>query len=218
MYRHYANEKKISSPLLSLHPIFPKISRPPISLTPNAIEPFTVQIPGNVREFKNITNRYYPRKNRVIDEETLSKYLKKNTLSNLPMIIPSTSTDKNELFERELIYKFLIDMKREMTELKALVNQIIQDEDVNGKIGKTVAIPSTSIESESILHFDEKKSEDSELFEDSVVINEQFSLLDSEKELIKKALKKHNNRRKEAAKELGISERTLYRKIKELDL
>jgi len=68
------------------------------------------------------------------------------------------------------------------------------------------------------LHFDEKKSEDSELFEDSVVINEQFSLLDSEKELIKKALKKHNNRRKEAAKELGISERTLYRKIKELDL
>jgi transcriptional regulator with PAS, ATPase and Fis domain len=193
---------------------------PPISLTPNAIELLQeYRWPGNVRELKNITKQISTlEKNRVIDEETLSKYLKKNTLSNLPMIIPSTSTDKNELFERELIYKFLIDMKREMTELKALVNQIIQDEDVNGKIGKTVAIPSTSIESESILHFDEKKSEDSELFEDSVVINEQFSLLDSEKELIKKALKKHNNRRKEAAKELGISERTLYRKIKELDL
>ncbi len=199
---------------------------PPIQLTPKAVQLLeNYSWAGNIRELKNITQQIsILENNRSIDENILSKYLKHHTLSSLPMLLPSED-EKNEHFEREIIYKFLIDMKREVTELKSLVNQMLNNELGTSKYGKTLLLSDnhTSFEKENahLAYISSKnmiEDDTSESVEEPEVVDENFSLIDSEREIIKKALEKHGNKRKDAAVELGISERTLYRKIKEFDL
>lgn len=176
-----------------------KYNIPQLQLTPNAIDLLkNYTWKGNIRELKNITEQISTlEKERIIDEQTLATYLEDKMSNNLPML-RKIENEQNEHFEREIIYKFLIDMKREVTELKSLVNNMMESGAPHAKLKKTVDI--------------------SPVIEEPIIIDENFSLIDSEKEIIKKALEKHDNRRKEAALELGISERTLYRKIKELGL
>ncbi len=142
--------------------------------------------------------------------------------------------EKNEHFEREIIYKFLIDLKREVTELKMQVNKIMNKEDDSPKIKESKIqrqigdfpmddFPTHPRGMYKILEKDNlfklKESEDNVHFIDEpIVIDDNFSLIESEKEMIRKALDKYGSKRKDAAKELGISERTLYRKIKEYNL
>lgn len=198
---------------------------PPIQLTPNAVDLLVNYVwLGNIRELKNITKQIsILEKNRIIDEVVLSKYLKRNSISNLPMRLP-TEDVQHENFEREIIYKFLIDMKREVTELKSLVHKIVNSESGTSKYAKTLLLSDAEASfDEKLTHLSYTNKEDVENGEaeqvaESVVIDEKLSLIDSEREMIKKALEKHDNKRKDAATELGISERTLYRKIKEFDL
>lgn len=221
-----------------------KYNVPPITLTDDALEMLiNYKWPGNVRQLKNVAEQMtIIEKNRKINAETLKKYLPEEKL-NLPILLSELS-DKDSISERELIYKYLIDMRRDLNEIKKIVfkyllsNQPI-DADIAQKINdmSVSSLPIKIIEQDSYqsindFRIDEHsinkfkdKTEDAVAYvvEDSVEdsnddSNENLSLQDNEKELIVRAIKKHNGRRKLAAEELGISERTLYRKIKEYNL
>lgn len=202
---------------------------PQISLTEDAKEALrTYSWPGNIRQLKNVTEQMsLLEQNRQIDEAHLRKYLTAPIVSQLPALIPSDNTN-NEHFERELIFKFLSDMKKEVAELRTLVSHIISGDISTAELKKDYStIPTAAEESivctlpeqDTTISISKKETEKDYAFQEPEVIDcDNYSLVDSEKELIIKALKKHNNKRSAAAKELGISERTLYRKISELKI
>lgn len=184
--------------------------------------------PGNIRQLKNITEQIsIIERERLIDTETLSKYLPLNE-NLLPAIYPKHEKEENTFSsEREILYKVLFDMKKDMTDLKKLVLDLVHDSDTNIVSDKEKAIiinklykeedsnilsePNTNIS--NIGHHKETNIQDTEEF-----VEESLFIEDKEKELIIKALDKHQGKRKNAATELGISERTLYRKIKEYNI
>ncbi|OFX34302.1 MAG: sigma-54-dependent Fis family transcriptional regulator [Bacteroidetes bacterium GWA2_32_17] len=179
--------------------------------------------PGNVRQLKNIAEQIsIIEQNREINQETLQKYLPDVLSSKLPAIYSGDVVD-NKTFnsEREILYQILFDMKKDMNELKQLVNDIINDRIHNYKVkekayqhigenNETEIISPQTEQSITISNIKKNNIQDTEIFEE-----ESLLLVEKEKEFIKKALEKHNGKRKLAANELGISERTLYRKIKE---
>ncbi len=217
---------------------------PPIKLTDEAKELLIrYRWPGNVRQLKNITEQISViEKNRVIDAETLATYIPYHIGDNLPALVETESTAKSDFSnEREILYKVLFDMKNDMNDLKKLVLEMLQDDacsDVKGEHAQiikklydegegalmnspatpTVATPVTTVSTPKI-HYSEKQGHDDPMIQDTEeFVEESLSLVDKEIELIKKALAKHNGKRKYAAKDLGISERTLYRKIKEYNI
>ncbi len=191
--------------------------------------------PGNIRQLKNITEQISViEKERTITPEILRKYLPKDTGSNLPMVIDESSSSKSDLSDREILYKVLFDMRRDVTEMKKIIIGLLQnnsDLSTNEKSAIISKYNSDVQDNKGFVHPGEAQSnfteqepvvDDSygyqEPIQDHIEIEESLSLEEREIELIKKALIKHNNKRKYAAKELGISERTLYRKIKEYDI
>ena len=191
--------------------------------------------PGNIRQLKNITEQISViEKERTITPEILRKYLPKDTGSNLPMVIDESSSSKSDLSDREILYKVLFDMRRDVTEMKKIIIGLLQnnsDLSTNEKSAIISKYNSDVQDNKGFAHPGETQSnfteqepvvDDSygyqEPIQDHIEIEESLSLEEREIELIKKALIKHNNKRKYAAKELGISERTLYRKIKEYDI
>lgn len=193
--------------------------------------------PGNIRQLKNVVEQISVIENeRDISGEELKHYLPKESFSTLPAVTNNNTTDKNTFSDRELIYKFLFDMKRDMNELKKLVIEILNgNKDVNLTGEQKDILNSVysdkSGENEKLLLAmgeEEGKSDnysashevtivDSD-YQEPEEVEESLSLEEREMEFIIKALEKHNGKRKDAAKELGISERTLYRKIKEYNL
>ena len=180
----------------------------PIKLNNDAITILTnYSWPGNIRQLKNfVAQLSIIEKNREINGLTLESYLpeKNNTT---PILYKDES--KEDLSEREILYKVLFDMKNDLTELKKITFNIINNSSVNDKNDSSLEI------------FKEiKKDTIKQNFEEdqTIEIEESLSLLQQEKRLIIKALNKHKDRRKDAAKELGISERTLYRKLKEFEI
>lgn len=200
--------------------------------------------PGNIRQLKNIAEQIsLLEEERDVDASTLAKYLPADR-SRLPMALTGSSkgSESSDFSERDLLYKVLFDMKKDMNELKKLVLETYQ----NGGLNKNIlnkhqelfedlesSLPSRPEHSESQQNYqvplliDQKnntqnKSEDyeDEAIED--IIHEEddnsLSLEKKEKEMIIRALRKHNNKRKYAASDLGISERTLYRKIKQYEI
>jgi transcriptional regulator with PAS, ATPase and Fis domain len=186
--------------------------------------------PGNVRQLKNITEQISIIENeREITAEVLQAYLPDFTGTKLPAVI---KRDKDQPFssEREILYKILFDMKTDMNDLKKLVFDLIRKGGFDVSIHETnsgtirnlfgeittedsqVSMPERKV-TEYTSHHERNDIQDTE-----EVIEESLSLADKEAEMIKKALEKYNGKRKMAAKELGISERTLYRKIKEYDI
>ncbi|MBS2210416.1 sigma-54-dependent Fis family transcriptional regulator [Carboxylicivirga mesophila] len=188
--------------------------------------------PGNIRQLKNITEQISViEQRREIDSESISKYLPYHSGDNLPAIIDNSSKpDADFSTEREILYKVLFDMKKDMNDLKKLVLDMMENGNISShsehaqiiqklyqsedgdfvRTGNNVQ-PMTYPPS---VNDDEHESiQDTEEF-----VEESLSLADKEIELIKKALDKYNGRRKQAAVELGISERTLYRKIKEYQI
>jgi transcriptional regulator with PAS, ATPase and Fis domain len=183
--------------------------------------------PGNVRQLKNVTEQISIIENdRMIGAETLMRYLPGQPGSNLPLV--SRQDPTAEFSEREILYKVLFDMKRDMVEMKKILADIIQ--------GKPVSPIST--EDAPVFHTDGPATapviagyslpsvysqpsgfsapvQHAPITHHEVVVEERLSLEDQERDLIIKALEKHRGRRKNASIELGISERTLYRKIKE---
>jgi transcriptional regulator with PAS, ATPase and Fis domain len=183
--------------------------------------------PGNVRQLKNITEQIsIIEGNRKISPDVLRNYLPEGSLNELPVLYQGEAREAS-FTERDLLYKVLFDMKKDIHDLKKIVADILQDDK------KPLA------QAEPLTHFFDHpddlqvsirpaekaipiKKEYGEEFEepiqDSEVIEESLSLEKKEIDMIRKALEKYNGKRKNAARELGISERTLYRKIKEYDI
>jgi len=183
--------------------------------------------PGNVRQLKNITEQISIIENeREIKAAKLKEYLPDYDGIKLPAVIKKED-DKSFSSEREILYKILFDMKSDMNDLKKLVYDLIQHGDTDVAFDETNSRVVKNLFSEA-----KKEKSDSKVTEATPVdysplqsrkdiqdteeiVEESLSLADKEVEMIKKALEKHNGKRKLAAHELGISERTLYRKIKE---
>jgi transcriptional regulator with PAS, ATPase and Fis domain len=176
------------------------------------------RFPGNIRELKNLTEQISILEiERNITEDLLQKYLPNN--SNLPILKRSYDQKEDENYnERDILYKILFDLKNDVNEMKKIIDNIISDNNT----------PITNNTKEMLI--DKNKTYDKKLIIDKnlnldnknqfqevtevVNENESLSIESKEKELIIKALLKNKNKRKYAAKDLGISERTLYRKIK----
>ena len=179
----------------------------PIELNSEAIEVLNnYHWPGNIRQLKNfVAQLSIIEKNREIDADSLKYHLPKNT-PNVPTIYKDKS--KEDLSEREILYKVLFDMKNDLTELKKITYNLIIDSPKNNL---------SNSELEIFKELDQKQ-ENQIAVDKTIEIHESLSLIEQERKLIVKALNKHKDRRKDAAKELGISERTLYRKLKEFEI
>ncbi len=188
--------------------------------------------PGNVRQLKNVTEQLsIIEQEREIPGAVLARYLPDYQRSRLPAVIGRGMVSE-EAFnsEREILYKVLFDMKNDMNDLKKLVLQMMEKTEVSdalepeheGIIRKLYATVDNVPERPEKLVRPEKqpdrKDDDEDILDTEEIVEESLSLEDKEIELIQKALEKHNGKRKYAAQDLGISERTLYRKIKEYNI
>ena len=159
--------------------------------------------PGNIRELKNfVQNLSVLEKEKNISKSKIGNYLSSKN-QNLPII--KSNIEDNDFSEREILYKVLFDMKKDLNHLKKITDELIGKNKIN-----------KDDYDENILQVDNFYKK--EMKEEEYFIEQNLSLFEHEKNLISKALNKHNGKRKNAAKDLGISERTLYRKIKELNL
>jgi len=183
---------------------------------------------GNIRQLKNIAEQLSVlERERAITGSIISSYLP-DPKNNLPALISENKKEGDFNSEREILYKILFDMKRDLNELKKITNNLKS---------KSVDQSNTFNDIENLIpqEFDQSKNdiqpksdfsetnqstikEDKYQFAEEIIEEETLSIQDKELELIIKALERNNGRRKAAAKELGISERTLYRKIKQYDL
>lgn len=187
---------------------------------------------GNVRQLKNVTEQISViEKNREVSADILLKYLPNvaSTSNTLPALIKQESGANGEFSERELLYKVLFDMKKDLTDLKKLVFEMMQNDghlnaDINRNNEQFITKlyhdvhPGQQEKSIVQLHQPINTANSREVISHPVQIEESLSLQEKEIDLIKKALDKHRGKRKYAAKELGISERTLYRKINEYNI
>jgi len=186
--------------------------------------------PGNVRELKNIAEQVSVlSKDKLISAKELSKFLQPYSSNRLPVLAGSGTTSPEFANEREILYKLFFDMKKDVTELKRMFLDVLQN-------------PAVAAQNPSFIN-ELKELKSNESFQpmpvniglqpavqhaqpvlmendihDHVEVEESLNIMDKEKELIVKALKKHRGKRKDAALDLGISERTLYRKLKEYDI
>ncbi len=186
--------------------------------------------PGNVRQLKNIAEQIAVlEKERNLTAEHLQNYIPKEAGSTLPMRIQNQN--KDDFSERDILYKVLFDMKKDMTDLKKLVAEIIQNggntssiqsnQNAINQLYRDIEIPGASnipSDPNQLVIHQPNNDKSYDMMDEAEEVEESLSLVDKESDLIKKALKKHKGKRKLAAQELGISERTLYRKIKELEL
>ena len=175
---------------------------PPVRLEEEAIELLhNYSWPGNIRQLKNVAEQISAvEQDRSISFETLKNYIPKQ---NTTPVLFKDEQAENDISEREILYKVLFDMKNDLNDLKRVTKELMGDKhqeiDNEKVINHFIEKPAISIKEEV-----EEKEEETFL-----------TLQEQEKILIEKALQRHQGRRKDAAEELGISERTLYRKIKE---
>ena len=187
---------------------------PPIRLEDDARQLLlTYRWPGNVRELKNVTERLsILEPERTINADRLRPYLPNIEATHLPVPVGRPQED-GKLFssEREILYQVLFDMKKDVTELKKLVHDIM-----SGSM-PTAAAP---VEPQPVPYVAPKPHSvhEAETVEEAEAVEEPMALGDLERQMIRRALERHGGRRKAAAADLGISERTLYRKIKEYGL
>ncbi|WP_461490774.1 sigma-54 interaction domain-containing protein [Pontibacter sp. HJ8] len=210
-----------------------------ITLTPEAVqELINFRFPGNIRQLKNIVEQISVLEyDREIDLLKLRQYLPREQSSSLPAVLAKESGAEHSYSERDLLYKVLFDMRRDVSELKKLVFELIthqpNDHELlkeHGHLFENIEHASngrpykSSEQSEPYYLPVKQAADDDDDYEEKVedisheTEEESLSLETKEKEMILKALKKHNNKRKYAANDLGISERTLYRKLKQYDI
>lgn len=195
-----------------------KYKAPPIVLRDDALQLLTAfRWPGNVRQLRNIVEQLSViEQTREVDAKTLRGYLPDQSTALIPMGGSGQGTDT--INERELIFKFLFDMKNDLNALKEQVKAMSGGQPMPAAMAPVYrddyfVQPTSPQGTVSILPAG-RQHEDI----DHTEVEESLSLEEKEKEMIRKALTKHRNKRKNAAQELGISERTLYRKIKEYDI
>jgi transcriptional regulator with PAS, ATPase and Fis domain len=189
---------------------------------------------GNIRQLKNVAEQMSVlEKERQVTPEVLKNYIPEIN-KNLPALIDQEKKDKSFSSEREILYKVLFDMKSDLNDLKKLTLELMENDNlssfqkknldlINKIYGEKDKNADNSLEvitnkSDEIKANQEVEASDKYEYAETVVEEEPLSLIEKEVEMIKKALIRSNSKRKSAAKELGISERTLYRKIKQFNL
>lgn len=214
-----------------------KYKMPPIKLDDNAVH-FLLQFrwSGNIRQLRNVAEQISVLEtNRDISAATLQSYLPSEG-SQLPSVIKDKKSESDFSNEREILYKVLFDMKSDLNDLKKLTLELMQNGNTKVQENNKNLIQKIygSNPSDSEISFEEQpsvalitkpkveehfeESDDNFTFAETVEEEEILKLEEKEIELIKKSLEKNKGKRKAAADELGISERTLYRKIKQFDL
>ena len=181
--------------------------------------------PGNVRELKNVTERISViEEKREITADILRLYLPNVLVEKLPVLVKQEQEQKQFSSEREILYQVLFDMRKDVNDLKKLVHEIMNGQipmahevqDLSDPMGNPSHLTAASSFTQPIqapVHTIHSSIQDAEDVEE-----ETLSLEDVEKDMIRRALQRHNGKRKNAAIDLKISERTLYRKIKEYNL
>lgn len=204
-----------------------KYRMPPINLTEDGVKTLEAyEWPGNVRQLKNVAEQIsIIEKERLITSAILLKYLPDYQRSKLPVLAAGRAVDRETFAsEREILYKILFDMKADMNDLKQLVHNILQHQNTDeaafhkenaGILSKLYNNADDFDKVEQTDPLTKSRIDNLHIQDTEEIIEESLSLNEKEKEMIIKALEKHNNKRKYAAQDLGISERTLYRKIKE---
>ena len=194
--------------------------------------------PGNIRELKNMVEQLSVlTEEKEIDVEQLTELVPHIKKRLLPSIGSEGGSSEQGFHEREILFKFLLEMKSDLSDMKSLIFELVSANDLTlpdiselknmshynseSSYPKSFDMSSSKMQKEEYSGYDSKpiilqnKQQNYQQPED---VDEILSIEDMEKDMIRKALKKYNNRRKDAAEELGISERTLYRKIKEYDI
>ena len=214
-----------------IYPLFVKFASdfsdkyhvPTISLTDEAQAMLRAyRWPGNVRQLKNVTEQIsIIEKERLIDAETLKPYLTGPVGSNLPAVMP-TDSERQDNMQREIVFKFIAELQREVQELKTTVAQLAQNPQmyVAGAHHPHHVLPDTVMQGDGqypLVTAHEHHGAEPEQYDDSEVIEDtaDYSMEGLEKQAIIAALRRNKDNRKLTAQELGISERTIYRKIKE---
>jgi transcriptional regulator with PAS, ATPase and Fis domain len=188
--------------------------------------------PGNVRELKNIAEQISVlSEDKQVTGAVLKRFIPEAPSNRLPMLLSGGNANGHEFAnEREILYKLFFDMKKDVTELKKMFVEILRDPNIASSLqhssfandvkelkANDVYQPSISqpvITSSQPVMLSNNNND----IHDHEVVEESLNIMDKEKELIIKSLKKHKGKRKDAASDLGISERTLYRKLKEYDI
>ena len=214
-----------------------KYKMPPIKLDEKAINGLlNYRWSGNIRQLRNVAEQISVLEtNREITLTTLQSYLPISG-SNLPSVIKDKKAESDFSNEREILYKVLFDMKSDLNDLKKLTLELMQNgnakvQETNQNLIKKIYgasesnneiefedTPRTSVMTSENENEDFEEQEDNYLFAETIEEEEVLRLEQKEIEMIKKSLEKNKGKRKAAADELGISERTLYRKIKQFDL
>ena len=215
-----------------------KYKMPPLKLDDNAVQLLQkYRWSGNIRQLRNVAEQISVLEtNRDISGATLQSYLPPTEGSNLPSVIKSNKGESDFSTERDILYKVLFDMKSDLNDLKKLTLELMKSgaakaQDINPNLIQKIY---GSKEEDSEIEFEEqpvtavmnpnhnennyRESDDNYLFAETIEEEEVLRLEQKEIEMIKKSLEKNKGKRKAAADELGISERTLYRKIKQFDL
>ncbi|MGB5320037.1 sigma 54-interacting transcriptional regulator, partial [Eudoraea sp.] len=198
--------------------------------------------PGNIRQLRNVAEQISVlESDRTISGSVLNSYLPNSQNSNLPAVIQKNKSEGDFSNEREILYKVLFDMKGDLNDLKKLTLKLLQNDDASkvqeenehlirkiyGEEDETLeeslheersALKALPIAEAQVEPRKEVPHEDKYHFAEEIEEEETLSLQEKEVELIKKSLDRNKGKRKAAASELGISERTLYRKIKQYDL
>jgi transcriptional regulator with PAS, ATPase and Fis domain len=208
-----------------------KYRMPSVKLNPDAEQALiNYYWPGNIRQLKNITEQIsIIEKDREITLEGLLQYLPNYQTNKLPALAnnPFSNSSSTEMNERDLLYKVLFDMKKEMNDLKQIVHNMMKGNP--NPLNNMAEVPIQNTDqlfraenNFSVLPTNRDLTvhnpiivSDNSAYSQPIFVEESLSLQDKEIDMIKKALKKHKGKRKYASKELGISERTLYRKINE---
>jgi DNA-binding NtrC family response regulator len=186
--------------------------------------------PGNVRELKNIAEQISVLANdKQVNLQELGRFLPEHTDNRLPVLSGNGHAANEFNNEREILYKLFFDMKRDVTELKRMFVDILQNPSIASQ-NPSFLNEVKELQTSDALHPVLVTSNMPQVHSQPVIVHngedihhheeveESLNIMDKEKELIIKALKKHRGKRKDAAMDLGISERTLYRKLKEYDI
>ncbi|MEO7393513.1 MAG: sigma-54 dependent transcriptional regulator [Chitinophagaceae bacterium] len=190
--------------------------------------------PGNVRELKNIAEQISVlASDKNISAKELSKFLQPYSSNRMPILASANGNSSEFANEREILYKLFFDMKKDVTELKRMFLEVLQNPDVvpknqafinelkelktNGETNQSLQASQKTLGIQQSMPSSSHPVIMNDIHE-HVEVEESLNIMDKEKELIIKALKKHRSKRKDAALDLGISERTLYRKLKEYDI
>ncbi|MFD1293380.1 sigma-54 interaction domain-containing protein [Lutibacter holmesii] len=211
-----------------------KYKMPTIRLTDDAVKILeNYGFPGNIRQLKNIAEQVsVVEENRQINSQSLMQYLPSKG-TNLPSVIDENKSASDFSSEREIMYQILFDMRNDINDLKKLTLDLMKSDDtvkvkeenkhLIQKIYSEKTIEQPKENQIEVVRLQDSYANNSNIddeyeFAETIDADESLSIQDKEIELIKKSLERNNGKRKMAAKELGISERTLYRKIKQYDL